>query len=93
MLMCKSVRSRPERDAGAPSNSARAAVVFGNAMTSRSEPAPASCIAITIEPERDAAVRRRARAKPFEQEAETRLRRRVVDARAGRRRATATVDR
>ena len=35
---------------GAPSNSARAAVVFGNAITSRSDPAPASCIAIRSNP-------------------------------------------
>src|SRR2546422_5025725 len=37
-------RSAELAGAGAPSNRARAVVVFGNAITSRSDPAPASSI-------------------------------------------------
>ena len=79
-LMCKSRKSAAGTGAGAPSNSARAAVVFGKAITSRSEPAFGELHRDAVEAERDAAVRRRAGPKPFEQEAEARLRRGVVDA-------------
>src|SRR6185503_19854944 len=49
-LMCKSLRSSEGTTDGAPSNNARAAVVLGNAMTSRSEPALASCMAMRSNP-------------------------------------------
>src|SRR5207245_1200487 len=50
ILMCKSLRSCIGTGAGAPSYSARAAVVLGNAMTSRNDCAPESCIAIRSKP-------------------------------------------
>src|SRR5439155_8297542 len=47
---CRVARSSGRAGAGAPSNSARAAVVFGNAITSRSEPAPASSMVTRSKP-------------------------------------------
>src|SRR5436190_2431200 len=49
-LMCSSAMSDAGTALGAPSNSARAAVVFGNAMTSRNDVAPASIITMRSNP-------------------------------------------
>src|ERR1041384_1067721 len=48
--MCKAPMSSARAGAGAPSNSARAVVVFGKAITSRRLPAPASNIATRSKP-------------------------------------------
>src|SRR5256712_13946704 len=48
--MWRAARSSGRAGAGAPSKSARAAVVLGNAITSRSEPAPARSIATRSNP-------------------------------------------
>ena len=59
---------------GAPVSGSKPPRVFGNAMTSRIESAPASSMQIRSQPKRDAAVRRRAVLERLEQEAELVLR-------------------
>src|SRR5437870_5749475 len=49
-LMCRAFRSAGPAGAGAPSNSARAAVVLGNAITSRRLPAPVSSMTTRSNP-------------------------------------------
>src|SRR6266571_3562237 len=49
-LMCSAARSSGRAGAGAPSNNARAAVVLGNAMTSRIEAAPTMSITVRSNP-------------------------------------------
>ena len=66
-------RSPASTAVGAPSNSARCAVVLGNAITSRSESTPGEQHHDPIHAEGEPAVGRRAGAEPFQQEAEALL--------------------
>ena len=59
--------------AGAPVSGSAPEAVFGKAITSRIESAPAEALDDPVEPVGDAAVRRRAVAQRLEQEAEARL--------------------